>query len=72
MGTILQYLSPHGKRIICGAAIKFSAALQELILPLLLQETGVQMAQSVADALTLLCAIPIHLQVLKSLPKTDG
>ncbi|MBR3867283.1 MAG: ABC transporter ATP-binding protein, partial [Butyricicoccus sp.] len=36
MGTILQYLRPHGKRVICGAAIKFSAALQELILPLLL------------------------------------
>ena len=43
-----------------------------LILPLVLQETGVQMAQSVADVLTILCALPIHLYVLKSLPKNDG
>ena len=43
-----------------------------LALPLLLQETGIQMAQSVADVLTVLCAIPIHLHVMKSLPQTDG
>ena len=43
-----------------------------LLLPLVLNAAGVQVAQSVADALTLLFAIPIHLHVLKSLPKTDG
>ena len=43
-----------------------------LILPVFLGATGIQMAQSVADVLTLLCAIPIHLYVLRSLPKTDG
>ena len=43
-----------------------------LILPLFLQETGLQMAQSVADVLTVLCAIPIHLHVMKTLPQTDG
>ena len=46
--------------------------LAVLILPLLFRETGVQMAQSVADVLTILCAVPIHFHVLKSLPKTDG
>ena len=43
-----------------------------LILPLFLEATGIQMAQSAADLLTLLCAIPIHLHVMRSLPKTDG
>ena len=43
-----------------------------LLLPLILEATGLQMAQSVADVLTVLCAIPIHLGVLRSLPKTDG
>jgi Na+-driven multidrug efflux pump len=43
-----------------------------LILPLFLQEVGVQQAQSVADLLTVLCAIPIHLHVMNTLPKTDG
>ena len=43
-----------------------------LILPLIFQETGVQMAQSVADVLTILCAVPIHLRVMKGLPETDG
>ena len=43
-----------------------------LALPLFLQEAGIQMAQSVADVLTVLCAIPIHIHVLKSLPETDG
>ena len=43
-----------------------------LLLPVMLEATGLQMAQSVADVLTVLCAIPIHLGVLRSLPKTDG
>ena len=43
-----------------------------LLLPLMLEATGHQMAQSVADVLTVLCAIPIHLGVLRSLPKFDG
>ena len=43
-----------------------------LLLPLLLDATGVQMAQATADLLTLFFAVPIHLHVMKSLPKTDG
>lgn len=43
-----------------------------LILPLLLGITGIQMAQSVADFLTLLCAVPIHIHVLRSMPQRDG
>lgn len=43
-----------------------------LILPVFFQETGVQMAQAVADAVTLACAIPIHISVLRSMPKKDG
>ena len=43
-----------------------------LLLPLMLEATGLQMAQSVADVLTVLCAIPIHLGVLRSLPKFDS
>ena len=39
-----------------------------LILPHFLGILGVQMAQSAADVLTLICAIPIQLSVLKSLP----
>ncbi len=42
-----------------------------LILPLFLDGVGLQCAQSTADILTLLCAIPIQLFVLKSLPKND-
>lgn len=42
-----------------------------LILPLLINEVGLQCAQSAADVMTLLCAIPIQLFVLKSLPKSD-
>ena len=38
-----------------------------LILPLFLDATGLQMAQSSADLLTFLCAIPIQLSVLRSL-----
>ncbi len=37
-----------------------------LILPVFLDIFGIQMAQSAADVLTLLCAIPIQLSVLKS------
>ena len=40
-----------------------------LILSALLGELGVQMTQSCADALTLLCAVPIQLQVLKKMKK---
>ena len=43
-----------------------------LLLPMVLDATGIQMAQSAADVLTVLCAIPIHLQVLRSLPEDDG
>ena len=43
-----------------------------LILPVFFQETGVQMAQAVADAVTLACAIPIQISVLRSMPKKDG
>ena len=39
-----------------------------LILPAFWGILGIQMAQSAADVLTLLCAIPIQLSVLKSLP----
>lgn len=42
-----------------------------LILPMLMDGVGLQCAQSVADVMTLLCAIPIQLFVLKSLPKND-
>ena len=38
-----------------------------LILPVFLDIFGIQMAQSAADVLTLLCAIPIQLSVLKSM-----
>ena len=37
------------------------------ILPLFLDATGLQMAQSSADLLTFCCAIPIQLRVLRSL-----
>ncbi len=40
-----------------------------LVLPLLLQQTGVQVAQSVADVLTFLCALPIQMHVLKTLER---
>ena len=36
MRTALRYLRPYGKRVCCGVAIKFTAAILELILPLLL------------------------------------
>lgn len=43
-----------------------------LILPLLLDLVGIQMAQSVADLLTFLCAIPIHIYVMRGMPEQDG
>ena len=39
-----------------------------LILPHFLGILGIQMAQSAADVLTLICAIPLQLSVLKNLP----
>lgn len=38
-----------------------------LIVPLILGQTGIQMAQSVADLLTFICAVPIQLKVLRTL-----
>ena len=40
-----------------------------LILPLFLDLTGIQMAQSAADLCTLLCAVPIHIHVMKHMEK---
>ncbi len=40
-----------------------------LILPLFLDITGIQIAQSAADVCTLLCAIPIQIYVLKTMDK---
>ena len=40
-----------------------------LIMPLFLNELGIQMAQSAADLLTFLCAVPIQMRVLKTLEK---
>lgn len=42
-----------------------------LLLPLVFDALGIQMTQTVADSLTMLCAIPLQLHVLKHLPKTD-
>ena len=36
MRTVLSYLKPYWRRITCGVAVKFTAAVLELILPLLL------------------------------------
>ena len=36
MKTILGYLRPHAPRVTVGVTVKFSAAVQELLLPLLL------------------------------------
>ena len=36
MKTALRYLRPFARRVCCGAAIKFTAAVLELVLPLLL------------------------------------
>ena len=37
MGTVLGYLRPHARRVACGVTVKFTAALLELALPLLLE-----------------------------------
>ena len=42
-----------------------------LILPVILDMTGIQMAQSAADVLTFCCAIPIQTRVLRSFPAQD-
>jgi len=42
-----------------------------LCLPAILGVTGIQMAQSAADLLTFLCAVPIQIRVLRSFPKED-
>ena len=36
MHTVMGYLLPHARRVACGVTIKFTAAVLELILPLLL------------------------------------
>lgn len=43
-----------------------------LLLPWLFGDTGIQAAQSAADLLTLACAIPIHIHVMRSLPKEQS
>ena len=40
-----------------------------LILPFFLELTGIQMAQSAADICTVLCAVPIHIYVMKHMEK---
>lgn len=40
-----------------------------LVLPLFLGIQGVQMAQMAADLLTLACAVPIHIYVLRTVNK---
>ena len=40
-----------------------------LILPILMGQAGVEMTQAGADALTMLCAVPIHLYVMKTMGK---
>ena len=42
-----------------------------LLLPLVFDGLGIQMTQAVADSLTVLCAIPLQISVLRSLPKND-
>ena len=42
-----------------------------LVLPALLGLTGIQMAQSAADLLTFICAVPIQLGVLKTLDRKN-
>jgi len=40
-----------------------------LILPFFLELTGIQMAQSAADICTVLCAVPIHIYVMRHMEK---
>ena len=42
-----------------------------LLLPLVFGGLGIQMTQAVADNITVLCAIPLQIHVLRSLPKED-
>ena len=42
-----------------------------LLLPLVFNGLGIQMTQAVADNITVLCAIPLQIHVLRSLPKED-
>ena len=42
-----------------------------LVLPLVLELTGIQMAQMAADLLTFLCAVPVQVMVLRQLPRED-
>jgi len=37
VGTVLGYLRPYGRQVACGVTVKFTAALLELALPLLLE-----------------------------------
>lgn len=43
-----------------------------LLLPLVFEGLGIQMTQAVADNVTVLCAVPLQIHVLRSLPKVDG
>ncbi|MBQ9108768.1 MAG: MATE family efflux transporter [Oscillospiraceae bacterium] len=43
-----------------------------LLLPLVFGLTGIQMAQMAADILTLLCAIPIHIYVLRTMDNKNA
>lgn len=43
-----------------------------LILPRIVGLAGIQAAQAAADVLTLACAIPLQMRVLRRLPKKDG
>jgi Na+-driven multidrug efflux pump len=40
-----------------------------LILPVFLDLVGIQMAQMVGDILTLACAVPLHIHVLKTMER---
>lgn len=42
-----------------------------LLLPLVFEGLGIQMTQAVADNVTVLCAIPLQLHVLRGMPKID-
>ncbi len=42
-----------------------------LVLPLFLQERGIQMTQMIADLCTFACAVPIQLFILRKLPKQN-
>ena len=46
MKTALRYLRPFARRVCCGAAIKFTAAVLELVLPLLLVLVAYEMLKT--------------------------